>query len=79
MVTSYQVAPPKLFTFSRPKEWMRWNRQFKLSNKRPVSKEKDDEVQLNMYSMGDDADDILQSFGLSKPDSKKVQHGVSQI
>ena len=73
MAASYQVAPPEPFTFSRPEEWTRWSRRFERFRQASGLKEKDDEAQVNtlIYSMGDEADDILRSFGLSEPDSKK--------
>ena len=73
MAALYQVAPPEPFTFSRPEEWTRWSRRFERFRQASGLKEKDDEAQVNtlIYSMGDEADDILRSFGLSEPDSKK--------
>ena len=73
MAASYQVALPEPFTFSHPKEWTRWSQRFERFRQASGLKEKDDEAQVNtlIYSMGDEADDILRSFGLSEPDSKK--------
>ena len=66
----YQVQPPEAFNFSRPEEWAR---RFKRFRKASGLAEKDEEAQVNtlVYSMGDEADDILHSFGLSTDDAKK--------
>ena len=70
---TYQVTPPEQFNFSRPEEWTKWVRWFERFQKASGLKEKDEEVQVNtlIYTMGDDADDILHSFRLSAADSKK--------
>ena len=48
-------------------------RRFERFQKASGLEEKDEEVQVNtlIYTMGDDADDILHSFPLSAADSKK--------
>ena len=68
MATTYQVQPPDQFTFSRPDDWPKWARRFE----RFRTAEKDGEVQVNMllYTMVDEADDILRSFKLSEADQK---------
>ena len=73
MAATYQVAPPERFNFSHPEEWPKWVRRFERFRKASGLSEKDDESQVNtlVYSMGDDADDILRSFKLSVEDSKK--------
>ena len=73
MAAMYHVTPPEPFTFSRPEEWIKWSRRFERFRQASGLKDKDDEAQVNtlIYSMGDEADDILRSFGLSGEDSKK--------
>ena len=57
-------SPPQPFPFSRPEEWNRWIRSFERFRQAARLIEQSEEAQLNMliYSMGDQADDILQSF-----------------
>ena len=61
---TYQVSPPEQFNFSYPQEWPKWARRFEWCRKASDLEEKEDEVQVNIliYAMGDDADDILCSF-----------------
>ena len=70
---TYQVAPPGQFNFSHPEEWPKWVRRFERFRKASGLNEKDEEAQVNtlVYSMGDEADDILRSFRLSEDDAKK--------
>ena len=69
---TYQVSPPEQFNFSCPEEWPKWARRFERFRKASGLEEKEDEVQVNIliYAMGDDADDILCSFRLSVADNK---------
>ena len=73
MAGTYQVAAPERFNFSHPEEWQKWIRRFERFRKASGLNAKDEEAQVNtlVYSMGDDADDILRSFRLSEDDSKK--------
>ena len=70
---TYQVSPPEQFNFSRPEEWLKWARRFERFRKASGLDAKDEEAQINtlVYSMGDEADDILRSFKLSVEDAKK--------
>ena len=63
-MATYQVAPPEPFIFSRPEEWQKWVRHFERFRKASVLEDKTEVAQINtlIYSMGDQADDILRSF-----------------
>ena len=76
---SYQVSPPKQFNFNHPEEWPKWARRFERFRKASGLTDKDEEAQVNtlIYTMGDDADDILRSFRLSEADSKNYDSVVS--
>ena len=69
----YPISPPEGFNFSQPKEWPKWIRRFERFRSAAGLTEKDEEVQVNMliYTMGDEADDIFKSFKLSEEDAKK--------
>ena len=73
MATSYQISPPENFNFTQPQEWPKWLRRFERFRVASGLASKEDEIQVNtlLYSMGDQADDILRSFKLSEADGKK--------
>ena len=75
MAASFQVPPPEPFNFNRPEGWTKWFRRFERFRVASGLAEKADEMQVNtlIYSMGDEADDILRSFALSDDDRKKYQ------
>ena len=72
MAATYQVSPPEQFSFSRPYEWPKWIRRFERFRSASGLSGKGSEVQVNtlIYSMGDEADDILRSFGLTEEEKK---------
>ena len=64
-MTSYQVPPPEKFNF-KPEEWSHWIKGFERFRKATGLDQKDGESQVNtliFYSMGEEADDIVMSFG----------------
>ena len=73
MSAAYHVQLPEPFTFTRPEEWPKLARRFERFRSASGLSEKDETVQVNtlLYSMGDEADDILRSFTLSADDMKK--------
>ena len=77
MAAIYQVAPPEPFNFGSPQEWPKWARRFERFRTASGLSAKGEEVQVNtlIYSMGDEADDILRSFQLSEED-KRVYNTV---
>ena len=69
----YPVSPQGSFNFSQLQEWPKWIRRFERFRIAAELVAKDEEAQFNMliYTMGDEADDILRSFKLSDADAKK--------
>ena len=67
MAKSYHVQPPEPFTFSRPEEWEKWIRRFEQFRQASGLDKKDEAIQIStlVYSMGDEADDILCSCKLT--------------
>ena len=61
------------FNFSQPQDWPKWIRRFERFRQASGIASKSEESQVNtlVYSMGDKADDILQSFNLTEADQKK--------
>ncbi len=59
--TTYQVNPPPKFSFKSVNNWPRWIRRFERFRMATELDKKDQEKQVNalIYTMGDEADDIL--------------------
>ena len=72
-MASFRVSPPETFDFSQPDSWPRWIRRFETFRHASGLSSKGEESQVNtlIYTMGDKADDILPSFGLSEENQKK--------
>lgn len=73
-VANYQVPPPEKFSF-KPEDWTRWIRRFERFRKATGLDQKSGENQVNtlVYSMGEEADDIMVSFGLTADDAKQYE------
>ena len=71
----FNVTMPETLDFTRPDDWPHWIRRFERFRCASGLSEKGEEVQVNtlIYSMGDKADDVLLSFGLSDNDKKKYE------
>ena len=71
-MASYQITPPERFDFNQPEEWPKWIRRFERFRQASGLKDKEPEAQVNtlIYAMGDEADDILSSLGLSAAEKK---------
>ena len=71
-MATYQISPPQSFNFAQPDKWPRWIRRFEQFQEASGLKSKESANQVNtlMYCMGDEADDILSSLGLSDDDKK---------
>ena len=72
-MTSFRVQLPEKFDFSRQEEWPKWSRRFERFRQASGLAKEDEESQINMliYAMGDQADDILNSFKLSTTQLKQ--------
>ena len=70
--TTYQVTPPSKFSF-KAVGWTRWIRRFERFRMATELDKKDEAKQVNtlIYTMGDEADDILLSFNLSPEDLQR--------
>ena len=73
LMATFRVSPPETFDFSQPDSWPRWIRRFERFCQASGLSSKGEESQVNtlIYTMGDKADDILSSFGLSEENQKK--------
>ena len=72
-MATFQVTAPELFNFSCPSDSVKWIRRYEHFRIASGIDKHSEATQVNslIYSMGDQADDILRSFNLSKEDAKK--------
>ena len=73
MAASYRISAVEEFNFAKPDEWPRWIRRFERFKQASGLSDKKEEVQVStlVYSLGDQAEDILLSFKLSDEELKK--------
>ena len=71
-MASFNVAPPEKFSF-KPEECPKWIRRFERFRAASELNKKPEDTQIStlIYSMGDEADDILSSFTMSDDDREK--------
>ena len=72
-MASFQVTALESFNSTCPEEWPKWIQRFKRYRLACGLNGKSEEMQVNalIHYMGDQADDILVSFGLSDKDKKR--------
>ena len=72
-MTAFQVDLPEKFDFGKQEGWPKWIRRFERFRQASGLAEKEEESLINMliYAMGDEADDVLHSFKLSAANLKK--------
>lgn len=80
-MASYHIAPPERFNFSQPDQWPKWIRRFERFRLASGLTEKGEESQVNtlVYAMGDEADDILCSLGLTEEEKTKYDTVVAKL
>ena len=71
-MASYRIPAVENFDFAKPEEWPRWLRHFERFRQASGLATKTQEVQVStlIYSMGDKAEDLLESFNLTDEDAK---------
>ena len=64
---SYQITPPQPMDCRNPEEWPKWFRRFEWFRQASgfSTKPKNDQVNTLLYSMSEEADDILTSLSLT--------------
>ena len=75
-MATFQVNPPEQFSFNKPDEWLKWSRRFERFRQTSGLVEKEGVIQINtlIYSMGSEADEILNSFVMTE--DKKKDYGI---
>lgn len=68
-----QIQPPEPFNFKNNEDWPKWIRRFERYRIVTGLDEKEGSLQVNtlLYTMGDEADDILKSFTFNKGEDSK--------
>lgn len=71
----YQIPAPEPFDFSNTDDWPKWVRRFERFQQSSELSKKFEENQIStlIYSMGDAADDIYQSFRLSEEEARNYK------
>ena len=69
-MTTYSIPlqPPIAFRFDRPDEWGKWKRHFEQFHmaSRLSSQSKERQVSNLLYTLGEDAEDVLLSTNISE-------------
>ncbi|KAI4897003.1 hypothetical protein NFI96_030791, partial [Prochilodus magdalenae] len=68
-----QVPPPQKFDFSKPEEWPKWIKRFERFSIASTLERQAEENQVNalIYTMGEEAEDILTSLRLTPDEARK--------
>lgn len=73
MAAQFQITPPESFDFRNPTEWEKWIKRFERFRvaSELAAKSEDSQVNMLLYCMGSEADDLLVSFGLTAEQARK--------
>ena len=73
MAAQVSLMPPEGFDSTHQDSWTKWKRRFERYRSAPGLLEKDEAVQVSalIYAMGERAEEIFDSFGLSETDTRK--------
>ena len=73
MAASVSLLPPQQFDFTQPDSWQRWIKRFERYRVASGLSERSEPVQIStlIYAMGEQAEDIFTSFGLSEEEAKQ--------
>ena len=71
-MATFQISSPQSFNFAQPDKWPKWIRRFQRFQESSKLRAMEQATQVNtqVYCMGDEADDILSSLGLSEDEKK---------
>ena len=74
-MASYRIPAVENFDFAKPEEWPRWIHHFERFRQASelASKTEDMQVSTLIYSMGDKAKDLLESFNLKEDEVKEYK------
>ena len=76
-----KMNPPELFCFDKPAQWPEWKKRFlrhRLASK--LTKESGEvQVATLIYCMGNDPENIYETFGLSDDEQKNVMRVLEKF
>lgn len=80
-MNSLQLHAPEPFNFKNPDDWPRWKRRFEQYHSASGLAKEDDARQANtlLYCMGEEADDVLTSTGISSDARQKYKSVMSKF
>ena len=72
MATGIHLQPPESFNFQTPDEWPRWRKHFKKFRvaSRLGAKSQEQQVNILLYCLGEEFDDVLTSTGVTVDERK---------
>ena len=79
--SQYNVVPPGPFDFSKPADWPKWKRKFERFRHaselylKPASQQ----VSMFMYCLGDEGEDLLDTFDLSMEGKNNFEQVLQQF
>ena len=80
-MATIRLQPPESFDFKRPDEWPRWKKRFQQFRSASTLDQEAEDRQVNtlLYCMGEEAENILSSTGISDEDKKKYDKVVEKF
>ena len=76
-----RLQPPEPFDFRHPDDWTRWHRRFEQFRTASGLADEGDARQVSMllYCMGQEADDVLMTTGITTEDRKKYDRVLEKL
>ena len=80
-MASIRLEPPTHFDIKNPENWLKWKKRFEHYRQASgLADEKETrQVSTLLYCMGEEADDILTSTGISSANRKKYDEVVKKL
>ena len=80
-MATVRLQPPEQFDFKNPDGWNRWKRRFEQFRVASGLSQEDEKRQVStlLYCMGEDAESVLTSTGISDTDKEKYKPVASKL
>ena len=80
-MATIHFQPPKSFNFCKPDEWQCWRKKFEQFQIASGLSAEGEERQVNMvlYCLGEDAEDVLRSSNISEEARKKYDDVLEKL
>lgn len=81
MASNIHLQPPEQFDFAKPDTWIKWKRRFELFQEASglSGAAETRQVSTLLYTMGENADNVLTSTGISDDDRKKYKSVIEKF